>query len=119
MALASPCIYRICNPPSLCCSLDDRRLANIPMSNNRNDKIRFRFRFNRDILLSDLHQRVRHTVGIGSSRSSLVICLDNVDLLLPNGSLFIPNDVDEFPRFGVPGSEYGISIVNLNFLIAS
>lgn len=63
------------------------------------------------------------TVGIGSSRSSLVICLDNVDLLLPNGSLFGARDVDEFPRIGDPDedpdSEYGISIVNLNFRIAS
>jgi hypothetical protein len=48
------------------------------------------------------HTKRGHTVGIGSSRSSLVICLDNVDLLLPNGSLFNPRDVDEFPRFGDP-----------------
>jgi hypothetical protein len=51
------------------------------------------------------HTKRGHTAGIGSSRSSLVICLDNVDLLLPNGSLFNPRDVEEFPRFGDPDED--------------
>ena len=70
-----------------------------------------------------IYAKKGRTVGIGSSRSSLVICLDNVDLLLPNGRRFGASDVDEFPRIGDPDedpdSEYGISIVNLNFRIAS
>ena len=70
-----------------------------------------------------LYTKKGRTVGIGSSRSSRVICRDNVDLRLPSGSIFGASDVDEFPRTGDPDedpdSEYGISIVNLNLRIAS
>ena len=52
-----------------------------------------------------IYHKDGHTVGIGSSKSSLVICLDNVDLLLPNGNRLNPRDVDEFPRFGDPDED--------------